>query len=193
VGFFEIVKIIKGFLTAPVPSFREAKEYSVKDSLEYFLGILVFFAVLSTITVSLLPDILVNIPVDPGSTALEMVFLATVVILALLLTLFILAGLLHLFVYLFGGRERYTETVKVVIFGSTPFMLIGWIPMFGLVIGGLWSIILFIIGVRELHGITTMRAIGAGIFFTLVVVIGLFLIAVMIFTMFPLTVTSIYL
>jgi hypothetical protein len=43
-------------------------------------------------------------------------------------------------------------------------------------LGGIWSLVLFILGVRELHGISTNRALGAVI---LAVMIPLFIVIVL--------------
>ena len=65
--------------------------------------------------------------------------------------------------YLFGGRKGYRETLKALAFGETPALLQGWISLVGM-LGGIWSLVLFIQGVRELQGISTNRALGAVIF-----------------------------
>ena len=77
------------------------------------------------------------------------------------------------------------QTEKAAIYGSTPFLLLGWIPVIGLVIGGIWAIILTIIGLRELHEITTGKAILAYvlalaiIFVILILIVGWLVIALM--------------
>jgi hypothetical protein len=102
---------------------------------------------------------------------------AIVLVIVSLIMVFIIGGWLHLFVYLLGGRKGYLETVKALIFGSTPYMLIGWIPLVGIIIGGIWSLILSILGIRELHQISTGRAAGAVILAAIIIVIIIALIA----------------
>ena len=58
---------------------------------------------------------------------------------------------LHIFVLLFGGRKGYLQTVKALIYGSTPGLLISWIPVIG-IIGALWTLILEILGIQEPPG-----------------------------------------
>jgi len=88
-------------------------------------------------------------------------------------------------VYIAGGRKDIMQTEKAAIYGSTPFLLLGWIPVIGLVIGGIWAIILTIIGLRELHEITTGKAILAYvlalaiIFVILILIVGWLVIALM--------------
>ena len=77
------------------------------------------------------------------------------------------------------------ETEKAVIYGTTPFFLLGWIPVIGMIIGGIWAIILTIIGLRELHQITTGKALLAYvlalviIFVILLLIVGWLVIALM--------------
>ena len=72
----------------------------------------------------------------------------------------IFAVYMHIWVYLAGGREGITETWKAVIYASTPSLLLGWIPVVGLVVF-LWSLVLTVIGIRELQNMTTARAVLA--------------------------------
>ena len=66
----------------------------------------------------------------------------------------------HIWVWLLGGREGITETWKAVIYASTPSLLFGWIPVVGFVMW-VWSLVLTIIGIRELQQMTTTRAVLA--------------------------------
>ena len=65
----------------------------------------------------------------------------------------------HLCLY-HGGQEKHYETEKAAIYGGTSFLMLGWIPVIGVIIGGIWAIILTIIGLRGLHEITTVKAIA---------------------------------
>jgi len=93
-----------------------------------------------------------------------------------LVLLFIGAAWLHLWVYLFGGRKGYRETLKALAFGETPALLLGWIPLVG-ILAGIWSLVLSVLGVRELHGITTGRALGAVIIAVIIPLLLLVLLA----------------
>ena len=67
----------------------------------------------------------------------------------------------HVFVLIVGGEKGFDQTIKAVLYGSTPNLLIGWIPLIGGIIGGIWSLILYMIGIRESHKISNRRAILA--------------------------------
>ncbi|HEX3002286.1 MAG TPA: YIP1 family protein, partial [Methanoregula sp.] len=83
---------------------------------------------------------------------------------------------LHLWVYLLGGRKGIFETAKAVIYGMTPGMLFGWIPFIGFLFG-LWSIVLQIIGIRELQEMSSGKALVAMIIAVMVPLIVLVLLA----------------
>jgi hypothetical protein len=85
----------------------------------------------------------------------------------------IFAAWVHLWVYLLGGRKGIMETVKAIIYSHTPRLLFGWIPVLGFIFV-LWSLILTIIGIRELQELSTMKAIlitGIAVLIPLMIVI----------------------
>ena len=81
------------------------------------------------------------------------------------------------------------QTIKAVLYAFTPSGLIGWIPFFGL-LGWVWSIILTILGVRELHDLSTGKAVIAVILpVILLVILGVALLSYL--TIDPTSVTTI--
>jgi hypothetical protein len=76
----------------------------------------------------------------------------------MLFAIFISGFYYHVFVILFGGQKGLTQTVKAVMYASTPALLLGWIPFVSF-IGSVWTVILIIIGVRENQEMTTGRAV----------------------------------
>jgi len=80
-----------------------------------------------------------------------------------MILIFVGGALTHLLVYLLGGRQRhsYRQTLKALAYGATPAYLLGWVPFIGGVAGGIWAVVVAAIGLRELHGITTGRAVAA--------------------------------
>lgn len=69
-----------------------------------------------------------------------------------------LTGLaLHPFVLLFGGRKGLVQTLKAVIYAATPAVLSLWLPPL-LLIAIIWALALAVVGVRQLHGLSTVRA-----------------------------------
>ena len=108
-------------------------------------------------------------------------FFLVATILAFIIGLFVGGAILHLFVYLAGGRKEVEQTLKAVMYSSTPVFIFGWIPLVG-VLALVYALILEILAVRELQEISTGRAILAVIapflliFFLIILALALFLI-----------------
>jgi hypothetical protein len=175
-------ELIKGFVLAPAETFRKVRDTDYRDTLLYFLALVVLNTVLS------LPVMLLAFP-STGTvfggmfqrlgfgtlTVSGGVLLAVMMIIGSLLCLFIGAAWVHLWVYLFGGRRGYRETLKALAFGDTPALLLGWIPLVGM-LAGIWSLVISVLGIRELQEISTNRAVGALI---LAVLIPLFILVLL--------------
>ena len=156
----------KGFLGAPSNTFDDVGPEALGSALKYFAIWAVIYAVLQTIVsytlgggvFQMLWDLIgfgnaVLYPFPPVLVGLLPVFGAFA-------SLFISGSWAHLFVRAFGGRKGYGNTIKAFAYGNTPVFLFGWIPF----VGGLfwiWALVLNIIGIRQLHEISTGRAVGA--------------------------------
>lgn len=182
----DIVETIKGFLTSPVQAFRKVRDTDIVESLKYFIVILVINVILTVILdmvvanamASALEQTMAQMGIlTPAVVGIGAILVAILMIILCFIGVLIFGAWLHLFVYAVGGRKGYLQTVKAMIFGSTPSMLIGWIPFIGPVIGGIWSVILGILGIRELHQISTGKSIAAVVLAVLVVLIIVALIA----------------
>jgi hypothetical protein len=184
--------LMKGFLLSPVETFQEVRDTDLGDSLKYYLILLVINAVLSAIVgIAMVSAIWMTfsgvfeqmgLPL-PAIAGAGVVLFAIVMIIVQFVFVFIAAAWLHLFVYLFGGRKGYLQTLKSVTFGSTPAMLFGWIPFIGM-LAGIWSFALEILGIRELQEMTTGKAALAVILAVLVIVLIVIAIAAMFFIAF---------
>ena len=87
--------------------------------------------------------------------------LVMIIVFPFLLTaiLFIWSGIIHLIMVIFGWRkEDYEATFRLVCYSeSTSFFQI--IPFIGSLVGGIWGIVLVIIGLKEVHRLTIGQAI----------------------------------
>ncbi|MCK9591595.1 MAG: YIP1 family protein [Methanoregula sp.] len=178
----EYVELIKGFVLSPVETFRKVTDTDYRDTLVYFLVLVLINTVLSVLillfsgsSISAYYGILKSFGIGTMSEFVIVVIAVQMVIGSLVL-LFIGAAWLHLWVYLFGGRKGYRETLKALAFGETPALLLGWIPLVG-ILAGIWSLVLSVLGVRELHGITNGRALGAVIIAVIIPLLLLVLLA----------------
>lgn len=79
----------------------------------------------------------------------------------LLVTLFVVAAVIHLIVImLVPDRKPFTATTRVLAFSYSP-LLFAVVPFIGSIVGGVWSLVLAVVGLREVHQTTTGRAIAA--------------------------------
>ena len=82
------------------------------------------------------------------------------IIILLIFGVFFSSTIVHIGLRLVCGKKSIEQTIKAVIYGSTPRLILGWIPFIG-IIAEIWSLVLVVIGIRNLHGISTGKAIIA--------------------------------
>lgn len=83
----------------------------------------------------------------------------TIIILLIFGVLFS-STIVHIGLRLVSGKKSFEQTIKAVIYGSTPRFIFGWIPFIG-IIAEIWSLVLVVIGISNLQGISTGKAIIA--------------------------------
>ena len=156
----DIIEKAKGFLMDPAETFRNAQSDDLGEAFKYFAIILAINSVLSGLLVMAGVGVATEIPgmalgiagsFASGIAAIVGTFIGGII------GLFIGGIIVHIFVALIIGGNGIEQTIKALIYGATPGMLLGWIPFIG-IIGGLWSLVLYIIGIRELHDTTTGKA-----------------------------------
>lgn len=76
---------------------------------------------------------------------------------------FIYSGILHLALMMVKGNEQGFEATYRTVAYSTSTYLFNLIPFCGGIIGGIWQIVITIIGLKETHGISTGKAVVAWI------------------------------
>ncbi|MFB6088161.1 MAG: YIP1 family protein [Candidatus Aenigmatarchaeota archaeon] len=69
------------------------------------------------------------------------------------------AVVIHIFCVLLDGSGDFNASFKSIIYGATPSILAGWIPIVG-IIAFLDSIYLQVKGISELHDVSMLRALG---------------------------------
>jgi len=172
---------VKGFLGAPLNTFSDVEPEALVSALQYFAIWVVIYAILQTIIFYTLGRGVFQTLWDLlglSNAALFLFHPATVGLASVLGAfggLFLSGSWAHLFVRAFGGRKGYGNTIKAFAYGETPLLLFGWIPFVGMLFP-LWALLLNIIGIRQLHEISTGRAIGA----VLLSIVALIVIAVLI-------------
>ena len=154
-----IIEKAKGFLLDPAGTFQTSKPDEPGVALPYFTLLLLVHAVIS----ALLAGVMVGRGPVPGLMNAGNFNAASVFfgILAIgLIGAVVFGAWLHLWVYILGGRRGIWQTLKAVMYGDTPYLLFGWVPFIGFFFM-LWSLLLGIIGIRELQEISSLKAIVA--------------------------------
>jgi hypothetical protein len=172
---------VKGFLGAPSNTFNNVAAEALGSAVKYFAIWVVAYAILRTIIFYTVERRVFQTLWDLLGLNGAAIYLFHPVTFALLGVVGAFVGLFvgglwtHLFVWAFGGRKGYRNTIKAFAYGYTPAFLFGWLPFVGMLFS-IWALILNIIGIRQLHEISTGRAIGA----VLVGIAALTIIAVLI-------------
>jgi hypothetical protein len=159
---------VKGFLGAPANTFNNVEAEALGSAVKYFTIWVVIYTILRTIVFYTLERRVFETLWDlPGlSDAALYLYHFDPVAFALLAVVGAFGGLFiggawtHLFVRAFGGRKGYRNTIKAFAYGYTPVFLFGWLPFAGMLFS-IWALVLNIIGIRQLHEISTGRATGA--------------------------------
>jgi hypothetical protein len=167
----ELLRKIPAFILNPVTGFRGVSGEPAPRALAYFGLLFLLYLILSYIAFALRT---LSLPIGPPDDLLVL-FLPHAMLRALTVVyLPIYVALLHGLVYALGGRRGFLQTLKPVLYGLTPLLLLGYIePLF--LIAGLWSVGLIALGVRELQGLSIWRALTAVIIPSLLLVLSILL------------------
>ncbi|WP_456486993.1 YIP1 family protein [Candidatus Alkanophaga liquidiphilum] len=168
----QFLEKVKGLLLSPAATFRAVRDETLGNAFVYFLVLLVVFGVLLAAALAALlvifakyfpQPLTAELPVGVSVAVLGGFMFAGMLIYALIvgiIGIFIMGLWLHLWVFAFGGRRGVSQTLKACMYAATPSLLFGWVPFVGIVFA-LWALALQIIGIRELHEISTGKAVAA--------------------------------
>ncbi|MCW3135213.1 MAG: YIP1 family protein [Methanophagales archaeon] len=178
-----ILERIRGFSFNPSKEFAAAKEDTITDAFKYYVLLLAILALILAIVVAVAVTAMVSklglseltlIPGLPGLGKIAPLLGAGafvgIIAVGIIAALYI-AVWLHIWVYLFGGRRGLKQTTKAITYGATPCLILGWVPGPNIIIAPIWSLLLVITGVMELHELSPGMAILAVILAILVPVI----------------------
>jgi len=151
---------IRGFLFCPGESFWQIRDEDLKDTTRYFIIISVIYTILSTlitgIAVSKHPAlVLFGLGFGSGNIVLSFIIILALTVLTTMACIL----WLHLCIILICGKRGIRKTIKTVFYSLTPAMLIGWIPVIGAFAAPIWSVVVGIIGIQELHQVSFGRAL----------------------------------
>lgn len=137
------------------------------DAAVYYLLLLVLQSVLVALMVHLGLTVMdgSGLGIDTGRDAglISLVWALVFTYIWGLFTLLIWSIVLQIGAKVLGGRGDFADAFKRAVYAQTPFLLIGWIPIVGWLIGQLWAVVLTVLGVRELYGLETGKAAAVAV------------------------------
>lgn len=89
---------------------------------------------------------------------------------------FICSAWLHLFFWLLGGRNGYMQTLKSLMYGLTPTLLLGWVPYISFIVP-VWSLVLEFLEIRDLQEMPAGTAVAAVLVAIVIAVIAIIVIS----------------
>jgi hypothetical protein len=72
----------------------------------------------------------------------------------------IISGMEYIVAKLLGGKAKFDEHLKITGYSMAP-MALGFIPVIGSLIGGIWNLVCTVIGLQEAHEISLPKAVVA--------------------------------
>src|SRR5262245_41972833 len=91
-------------------------------------------------------------------------FLAIVMVgapLWLAISVAVYSGVWHLFLRMLGGATGRLETTARVVGFAQSVLVFNWIPIVGPFVALIWQAVLVVVGLRDMHGTTTGKALAA--------------------------------
>ena len=173
----DLVSNVKGFIMTPSEMFKKTSGNSLSAAYQYYVVLLVIFTVLFgivavSIGLAIFTSMVAQMAVIPivgnvissavsnfsGFVIALGVFFVYLLFLFYLLGVFVEGLIIHAFVVLMGGEKGAEQTIKTTMYSSTPFLLLGWIPIVSM-FAYIWSIVLLIIGIKETQEMDLGKAI----------------------------------
>ena len=168
----ELLDRLVGVVVRPIPTFRVMVENPCLTN--------AFFIVISASVCASLASLIATPRAAQVTLAPEFLrllyspeFIVPVGVVAGVLFWIIFGTILHGFSKLLGGKGKVNQTLLVYGFSEVPalysvaFGMLSWILasqlpyQIGSILLGLWSLILLVLGLREAHKFSTLRAISA--------------------------------
>jgi len=161
-----VIETTKGFLVRPTETFQQHDGTSLAKAFQYFAVLTLFYAIVFGIVEGVVFYLNIGSAFDDLAIASGFMGIMSWILIFFLIAfaftscffgIFLYGLFQHVFVLLCGGECGIVQTMKAMMYGSVPALLFGWIPVIS-VIAAIWSLVLMIIGIRELHKLSTTAA-----------------------------------
>ena len=152
-----ILRIFR-FLLTPQKEFLKIWGEPAHHVWAYYIRLLLFCGIASYIFqfylgITAIPFFTPFLGIQIGGTLSPFLLTLTMGLLLALLSI----AIAHPLTKLAGSTGNITRTTQALLYGFTPSLLLGWIPILGTAML-LWSYLLQIIGLKELQNTTTLQA-----------------------------------
>jgi hypothetical protein len=156
-----IIARAAGILFCPKKTFQQLREESFGDACLHFGIFLVLYSLLVSLVV-VAGFLLHSWSFSEAMTNPFGFFLSPFLVVGTPLTfiigLFLGGAILHLFIRLLGGKKGFEQTIRTVMYSTTPVFIFSWIPLICLP-AVFYALFLEILAIREFQEISTERAI----------------------------------
>lgn len=158
----EALAMLRTLMFDPAGAFESLKDAPLIQAFSFYLYLLVVFSVLFAAIAATAPHFLTQLPEVIVRTPPLLIFGGVFVALLFggIVGMLISAVWLHIWVYAFGGRQGFKQTLKAYMLGMTPFLVLGWIPIIN-IFGAIWAILAVLNGIMQLHDMYSGAAILA--------------------------------
>lgn len=158
----EALAMLRTLMFDPAGAFESLKDAPLIQAFSFYLYLLVVFSVLFAAIAATAPHFLTQLPEVIVRTPPLLIFSGVFVALLFggIVGMLISAVWLHIWVYAFGGRQGFKQTLKAYMLGMTPFLVLGWIPIIN-IFGAIWAILAVLNGIMQLHDMYSGAAILA--------------------------------
>ena len=178
-SLWSLVATLKGVLLEPTSTFRRAsREGSIGWALLFWVILAAIGGFFQTLWQTWLGNAYLDrvapyldqfpefedygFSMDPGGDLFLNLILMPVYLLLGLVVWFIWTGIVHLLLMLLGGANRgYEATFRVLTYGNASAAIFQIVPFCGPFVGGIWSLVVQILGLKEIHETSGGKAAGA--------------------------------
>lgn len=175
----DFMEKVKGFFLEPSRTFQYYREDSLANALKYYFILYLLYSILDILVRIFFGNLIISLMgeyamISANAGTEEIIMSSIYDVVYVIPVIFIGGAFLEVGVYIVGGRMGLNQTIKAMLYSSTPSLLFGWVPVLN-IIAGIWSIVLNIIGIREFHDISSERAFLA---MTIPIILLLLIIAI---------------
>lgn len=180
------IETFRGMIAAPGETLTKSRSASLTDAVVYYLIVIFVYSLLTSVVTYLLGPSH-PMPLMPIHDIMGMIVFIIGLFIVGTIALLVLAAIFHICAKIVGGSGDFTASVRACALAETPTAAIGWIPIIN-ILAGIWGFILIVMGFREYHAISTLRAVVA-ILLPILVLVPLIVLALMLWMVDPTAVT----